>query len=65
MDKEVSVSIEAVLSNPDLMTGDNISALVGGHGGLVVATASSANSIGNDILQGRARDKKNKLVTAF
>jgi hypothetical protein len=53
MEKEVSVSIEAVLSNPDLMTGDNISALVGGHGGLVVATASAANSIGNDILKGR------------
>jgi len=53
MRKEISVSVEAVLSNPDLMTGDNINALTGGHGGLVIAMASAANCIGNDILKGK------------
>lgn len=53
MDKLVSVSIQTVMANPDLMTGDNINALTGGHGGLSIATACAANSIANSILKGK------------
>ena len=59
MNKVVSTSIKAVMANPDLMTGDNINALIGGHGGLTIATACAANSIATDILKG-----KNIMITA-
>ncbi len=53
MENVVSVSIKAVMANPDLMTGDNINALTGGHGGLTIATACAANCIATDILKGK------------
>ncbi|MFQ5818613.1 MAG: hypothetical protein ACE5I5_01305 [Candidatus Heimdallarchaeota archaeon] len=53
MEKVVSASVKAVLSSPDLMTADNISALTKGHGGLNIAAMCVANSIASELLEGR------------
>jgi len=53
MEKVVSASIKAVLSSPDLMTADNISALTKGHGGLNIAAMCVANAIASELLEGR------------
>ena len=45
---------EAVLANPDLMTGDFIGAIEGGHGMLNLAGFSAANAIAEEIFRGRS-----------
>jgi len=49
----ISASVRAVLSNPDLMTSDYISALTKGHGGLNIAVMCAANAISLELLEGR------------
>lgn len=53
MEKVVSASVRAVLSSPDLVTADNISALTKGHGGLNIAAMCVANAIALELLEGR------------
>ncbi|MHA2405284.1 MAG: hypothetical protein ACXACH_00870 [Candidatus Hermodarchaeia archaeon] len=48
-----SLSVKAVLSSPDLMTIDNISALAKGHGGLNIAAMVASNAIAIELLAGR------------
>jgi len=53
LNKIVSASVRAALSNPDLMTSDHISALTKGHGGLNIAAICAANAISLELLEGR------------
>jgi hypothetical protein len=53
MVKITDVSIKATLSEPDLMTIDNISALTKGHGGLNIAAMCASNAIASELLEGR------------
>ena len=53
MEKILQAVYQAVLKNPDLMTGDSIHALVGGHGMLNLAGFNSANAIAEERLKGR------------
>ncbi|MEW6375740.1 MAG: hypothetical protein AB1502_08110 [Thermodesulfobacteriota bacterium] len=52
LEKILQAVTKAILSKPDLLTGDAINALVGGHGMLNIAGFCAANSIAEEILKG-------------
>ena len=54
MEKILNAVTKAVLAKPDLVTGDSISALAGGHGMLNLAGFCAANAIADEILKGKS-----------
>lgn len=53
MEKIINAVTEATLLRPDLLTGDAINAVAGGHGMLNLAVFCTANAIAEKILEGR------------
>lgn len=58
MEKIINAVTEATLLRPDLLTGDAINAVAGGHGMLNLAVFCTANAIARKILDGRVMKLK-------